>query len=157
MFGFVANEYKWIAIRSLSTIRSGIRWTNPKVKNTIHCYLAQSVNYGPKSFARLVAAMKWQLWTRSDNQLRFSFIQVVKTEWRNKTESHIGIFSGARSPFRPWPTKAKPGNTKGEVSLYRWPPVWLVQNQLYNNWQFLFLFAKQTNPNQFNRKSTVQR
>ncbi len=32
-----------------------------------------------------------------------------------------------------------PGNTKGEVSLYRWPPVWLVWNQLYNNWQFLFL------------------
>ncbi len=35
VLGFVANEYKWTAIRSLSTIRnirSGIRWTNPKVK-----------------------------------------------------------------------------------------------------------------------------
>jgi hypothetical protein len=31
-----------------------------------------------------------------------------------------------------------PGNTKGEVSLYQWPPVWLVWNQLYDNWQFLF-------------------
>ncbi len=38
------------------------------------------------------------------------------------------------------------GILKGEVSLYCWPPVWLVWNQLYNNWQFLFLFAKQTNP-----------
>ncbi len=38
----------------------------------------------------------------------------------------------------------QPGNTKGEVSLYCWPPVWLVWNQLYDNWQFLFLFAKQT-------------
>ncbi len=49
-----------------------------------------------------------------------------------------------------------PGNTKGEVSLYDWPPVWLVWNQLYDNWQFLFLFAKQINPNQSNRRSMVQ-
>jgi hypothetical protein len=34
-------------------------------------------------------------------------------------------------------------NTKGGL----WPPVWLAWNQLYDNWQFLFLFAKQTNPN----------
>ena len=27
---------------------------------------------------------------------------------------------------------------KGEVSLYHWPPVWLVWNQLYDYWQFLF-------------------
>ncbi len=40
------------------------------------------------------------------------------------------------------------GILKGEVSLYHWPPVWLVWNQLYDNWQILFLFAKQTNPNQ---------
>ncbi len=45
---------------------------------------------------------------------------------------------------------------KGEVSLYHWPPVWLVWNQLYDNWQFLFLFTKQTNPNQSNRRSTVK-
>jgi hypothetical protein len=35
---------------------------------------------------------------------------------------------------------------KGEVSLYCWSPVWLVWNQLYDNWHILFLFAKQTNP-----------
>ncbi len=34
------------------------------------------------------------------------------------------------------------GTLKGEVSLYCWSPVWLVWNQLFNNWQFLFLFAK---------------
>ncbi len=50
----------------------------------------------------------------------------------------------------------KPEILKGEVSLYRWPPVWLVWNQLHDNWQFLFLFAKQTNPNQSNRRSMVQ-
>ncbi len=32
------------------------------------------------------------------------------------------------------------GILKGEVPLYHWPPVWLVWNQLYDNWQFLFLF-----------------
>ncbi len=48
------------------------------------------------------------------------------------------------------------GILKGEVSLYHWPPVWLVWNQLYDNWQFLFLFAKQANPNRSNRRSMVQ-
>jgi hypothetical protein len=48
------------------------------------------------------------------------------------------------------------GILEGEVSLYCWPPVWLVRNQLYHNWQFLFLFAKQTNPNLSNRRSIVQ-
>ena len=40
------------------------------------------------------------------------------------------------------------GILKGDVSLYHWPPVWLVWNQLYDNWQYLFLFAKEINPNQ---------
>ncbi len=48
------------------------------------------------------------------------------------------------------------GILKGEVSLYHWPPVWQVWNPLYDYSQFLFLFAKQTNPNQSNRRSTVQ-
>ncbi len=37
------------------------------------------------------------------------------------------------------------GILKGEVSLYHWPPVWLVWNQLYDNWNFLLLFAKEVN------------
>jgi len=48
------------------------------------------------------------------------------------------------------------GILKGEVLLYHCPPVWLVWIQLYDNRQFLFLFAKQTNPNQSNRRSMVQ-
>jgi hypothetical protein len=48
------------------------------------------------------------------------------------------------------------GILKGEKSLYCWPPVWLVWNQLYDYWQFLFLCAKQTNSNLSNRRSTVQ-
>ena len=51
---------------------------------------------------------------------------------------------------------SKQGILKGEVSLYSGPPVWLVWNQLYDNWQFLFYFAKQTNPNLSNRRSAVQ-
>ncbi len=47
------------------------------------------------------------------------------------------------------------GILEGEVSLYHWPPVRLVWNQLYVYWQFLFLFAKQTIPNQSNRRSMV--
>ncbi len=32
------------------------------------------------------------------------------------------------------------GILKREVSLYHWPPVWLVWNQLHDNWQFSFYF-----------------
>ncbi len=35
-----------------------------------------------------------------------------------------------------WTLNVIAGNTKGEVLLYCWPPVWLVWNQLYDNWQF---------------------
>jgi hypothetical protein len=48
------------------------------------------------------------------------------------------------------------GIIKGEVSLYHWSPVWLVWNQLYHNRQFLFLFAKQANPNRSDRRWMVQ-
>ncbi len=34
------------------------------------------------------------------------------------------------------------GTLKGKVSMYHWLPVWLVWNQLFDNWQILFLFAK---------------
>jgi hypothetical protein len=46
------------------------------------------------------------------------------------------------------------GILKGKLSLNHWPPVWMVCNQLYDNWQFFF--AKQTNPDQSNRRSMVQ-
>ncbi len=48
------------------------------------------------------------------------------------------------------------GILKGEVSLYCWPPARLAWYQLYDNWQFLFLFSKQANSNQWNSRSTVQ-
>ncbi len=50
----------------------------------------------------------------------------------------------------------KQGTLKWQVSLYPWPPVWLVWNPVFDNGRFLFLFAKQTNRNHSNRRSTVQ-
>ncbi len=40
----------------------------------------------------------------------------------------------------------KQGILKGEVSLYGWPPVWLVWNQLYDNRQFLFYLQNRVIP-----------
>jgi len=79
----------------------------------------------------------------------------VLTLYPNKLEclSLAGLFTRGLIFVR---LKFTQGILKGEVSLYRWPPFWLVWNQLYDNWQFLFLFAKQINPNQSNRRSTVQ-
>ncbi len=49
-----------------------------------------------------------------------------------------------------------PGILNGEISLYRWPPIWLVWNKLYDYWQSLVSLAKQTNSNQSNRRLPVQ-
>ncbi len=75
---------------------------------------------------------------------------------------HLGLWFYVCSRNRIWlftPRKISrliQGILKGGASLYHWPPVRLVWNQLYDNWQFLFLFARQTNPNQSNRRSMVQ-
>ncbi len=45
------------------------------------------------------------------------------------------------------------GILKGDITVLL-TSCW-VWNQLYDNWHFLFLFAKQTNPNKLNRRSTV--
>ncbi len=40
------------------------------------------------------------------------------------------------------------GILRGEVSLYHWPPVWMVlESSVWRLLFFLFLFAKQTSPN----------
>ncbi len=41
----------------------------------------------------------------------------------------------------PYLERLDQGILKGEVSLYHWPPVQLVWNQLYDIWQYMFLFA----------------
>jgi hypothetical protein len=81
----------------------------------------------------------------------------VAIDWKKRLKSLAMSkhkFNISSLPFTD--TKRMQGILKGEASLYHWPPVWLVWNQLYCYWQFLFLFAKQTNPNLSNRRSTVQ-
>jgi len=93
--------------------------------------------------------------------LLFSLIQTIWSLTLTNTEGCSFIVQWFRytndvtptSTCFPWMSTARgpeitqQGILKGEVSLYRWPPVWLVWNQLYDNWQFLFLFAKQNNAN----------
>jgi hypothetical protein len=51
-----------------------------------------------------------------------------------------------------------PGNTKGgSITVQLTSCLTGLENLLYDNWKFLFLFANQTNPNQSNRRSTVRR
>ncbi len=51
---------------------------------------------------------------------------------------------------------ARAGNTKGgSITIPLTSFFWLVWNQLYDYWQFLFLLAKQTNSNQSNRRSII--
>ncbi len=68
-----------------------------------------------------------------------------KGKWHEKREKHFKRRTNASQ----WSCQ---GILKGEVSLYSWPSLRLVWNQLYDNWQFMFLFAKQTNPNQSYRR-----
>ncbi len=49
----------------------------------------------------------------------------VVSEWGHNLEHHL-----------------EQGILKVEVSLYGWPPVWLVWNQLHDNWQFFVFICK---------------
>jgi len=88
------------------------------------------------------------LWTQLGRH--FLFNQKVCLFWL-KFKSSLSLFSSAGKSH--W----RRGILKGEVSLYHWPPVWLIRNQLYEYWQFLILFAKQANPDKSNRSSPVHR
>ncbi len=69
----------------------------------------------------------------------------------------VSLLENIRLAWKKWQGKHRlQGILNGEVSLYHWPLVWLVWNQLYDYWQFMFLFAKHTNSNQSNRRSIVQ-
>ena len=90
----------------------------------------------------------------------FAWVLLNSTTCRMvNTSPFLDGFVGATRPINrtpPFSKQARQGILKGKVSLYHWPPAWLVWNQLYDNWQLLFLFAKQTNPKHSNRRSTWQ-
>jgi len=48
------------------------------------------------------------------------------------------------------------GILKGEVSLYHWPPVWLVWISLFCKWKQKMSVVIQLIPNQSNWRSMVQ-
>ncbi len=94
-------------------------------------------------------------WTfvQSHKNKSFYFIFYKNDKKRRLCLLHNKLFYRGNWQLVPFHSRHQ-GILNGEVSLYHWPPVWLVWNQLYDNWQFLFLFAKQTNSNQSNRRST---
>ncbi len=83
-----------------------------------------------------------------------NYYQITKYYKKAWGTSHLKASKATQCFY--WNNGYNQGILKVEVSLYHWPLVWLVWNQLHDNWQFLFLFAKQTNPNQSNRRPTVQ-
>ncbi len=68
VFGFVSNEYQWIAIRSLSTIHniwSGIWWTNPKIKKQLFAVTKfQAWPFGEIiiEYLAVILWLKWHQW-----------------------------------------------------------------------------------------------
>ncbi len=76
------------------------------------------------------------------------FTQQQDHSWQNNRLIIASSRVWVQPPFALAEMAKKQGILKEEVTLYHWPPVWLVWNQLYDKWQYLFLFGKQTNPNQ---------
>jgi hypothetical protein len=100
---------------------------------------------------------QWKMEKVMKNKLTFSIDVLSHCDAKRfhfQTNENETVLSGIDLLW--WGDGSKQGILKGEISLYHWPPVWLVWYQLYDNWQFLFLFAKQTSPNQSNRRSMVQ-
>ncbi len=60
----------------------------------------------------------------------FKYTNFSHTHTHNPTSHTYSMYTHTQTAHR-----------GGEVSMYHWPPVWLVWNQLYDNWQFLFSFA----------------
>ncbi len=111
-----------------------------------------------KILSRFNSLMTKIFWFTKISQLPMveqHFVSIAPSWEHSKMHQHNASWmSFGRLTLGQWPmSNDKSGNTKGEVSLYPWPPVWLIWNY---NWKFLFLFAKQTNPNQFSRMSMVQ-
>ncbi len=69
---------------------------------------------------------------KDENKLNFIEIYESWTIESGKVAMPFGQKSIVRQTREYW-------ILKGEVSLYHWPPVWLVCNQLYDNWQCFYL------------------
>jgi hypothetical protein len=122
-------------------------------KYTLHCYILPiGNNHRYLSKVGILVCQKSTSTRASAN----SGHKTRKAGWQGRWGNNMAnIFAPILATKIQTKTRDQ-GILKGEVSLYCCPPVWLVWYRLFDNWQLLFLFAKQTNPNQSNRRSTVQ-
>jgi hypothetical protein len=120
---------------------------SPSGTNTL-AYYENSCITAVKSFTALASESVIQITSHKRHEIKIisgvAYLQIPILKCYNRDWN--------KNP--PYPKKFVSGIR--EWILYHWPPVWLVWNQLFDYWQFLFLFAKQTNPNQSNRRSTAQ-
>jgi hypothetical protein len=63
----------------------------------------------------------------------------VKTHISQSGVFTLNIFPTANRSVSKWARVFVQGILKGEISLYHWPPVWLVRNQLYDNGHFFII------------------
>ncbi len=118
-------------------------FVKPKKKKKLNFLFFWKKGKTVKSFQLKKERKKWQEWIWDWGPRHIILTsKAFSLNWGHKPLSQV--------------VKCHQGILKGEVSLYCWPPVWLVWNQLYDNWQFLISFAKQTNPDQSTRRSMVQ-
>ena len=88
--------------------------------------------------------------------------------WKNQLQPHFLLnFAPWRGGDDLWSIRGLPDwtyrvsfanyiNALGEVSLYGWPPVYFVWNQLICLWWIKRVLLVWSNPNQSNRRSAVQ-
>ena len=73
----------------------------------------------------------------------FSNVDILPT-FGGRTRSYIDIYSLLLKPedmviSTNFTLLWSQGILKGKVSMYHWPPVWLVWNQQYDYWNFFYL------------------
>ncbi len=85
---------------------------------------------------RLKARVHWWSWYAKHTQQQYATVFTVLSLATLGRATHIGSFLLCRV------TQGGQGKNQvilnGKVSLYCWPLVWLVWNQLHDNWHFCF-------------------
>ncbi len=129
IFAGKAGAYQsGVPVGNPANIRLG--WKSLTLTNTLAYY----------DTAIITAGKKFYITNRRSSKglgLRLSLIQIFQRSLQWMAE----IFLESAKLLVPvlQNSKIEQGILKGEVSLYHWPPVWLVLNQLYDNWRFLFI------------------
>ncbi len=105
------------------------------------CTNMKHENYLQMTKIKIKIELEWlelESWKYLINLRKFLKFYNVFTKYQNGSL----IAPPPLPPPRPLLSNLKQGTLKGEVSLYHWPPVWLVCYQLYDNWQFFVFICK---------------